>query len=131
MKYYIGIDLGTSAVKLMLVDADGQIKRVVSRDYPVSYPHVNWSEQDPKDWWVAISDALFELLSGYDGQAVAGIGIAGQMHGLVVLDKNDRVIRPAILWNDGRADKETDYLKEVYNWGEIFRILKNKGVIGD
>ncbi|MBE6592577.1 MAG: xylulokinase [Ruminococcaceae bacterium] len=130
MKYYIGIDLGTSAVKLMLVDADGQIKRVVSRDYPVSYPHVNWSEQDPKDWWNAISDALFELLSGYDGQAVAGIGIAGQMHGLVVLDKNDRVIRPAILWNDGRADKETDYLNFTLGKEKLFEYTGNIAFAG-
>ena len=130
MKLYIGIDLGTSALKLMLVDAEGAIKKVVSRDYPVFYPHVNWSEQDPADWWNAINDALPELLCGYDGQAVAGIGIAGQMHGLVVLDENDRVIRPAILWNDGRADKETDYLNFTLGKEKLFSYTGNIAFAG-
>ncbi len=112
MKLYIGIDLGTSAVKLLLVDEKGAILNEVSRDYPLSFPHPGWSEQSPEDWWEAVKDALPKLLQGFDRKCVAGIGAGGQMHGLVILDEEDRVIRPAILWNDGRTGEEVDYLNE-------------------
>ncbi|MBQ9807152.1 MAG: xylulokinase [Clostridia bacterium] len=120
MRYYIGIDLGTSSVKLMLVDGDGQIQNTVTREYPVSYPHSGWSEQNADDWWRAICEALPELLCGFDGQAVKGIGVAGQMHGLVVLDQDDICIRPTILWNDGRTYRETAYLNEVIGKETLF-----------
>ena len=110
---YIGIDLGTSAVKLLLMDEKGDIKNVVSREYPLSFPHPGWSEQAPEDWKKAIFDGIPELLKGSDASQVAGIGAGGQMHGLVVLDKDDKVIRPAILWNDGRTQKQVDYLNET------------------
>ncbi|MBQ9910052.1 MAG: xylulokinase [Lachnospiraceae bacterium] len=112
MKLYIGIDLGTSAVKLLLVDEKGAILNEASRDYPLSFPHPGWSEQSPEDWWEAVKDALPELLQGFDRKCVAGIGAGGQMHGLVILDEEDRVIRPAILWNDGRTEEEVEYLNE-------------------
>ncbi|MBQ1750108.1 MAG: xylulokinase [Lachnospiraceae bacterium] len=108
--YYVGIDLGTSAVKLLLMQEDGTIKNIVSRDYPLSFPHPGWSEQNPTDWWDAVRDGLKELLIGTPAKEVRGIGAGGQMHGLVILDEEDQVIRPAILWNDGRTQKETDYL---------------------
>lgn len=110
MNYYIGIDLGTSSVKLMLVDNLGEIKNTVTKEYPVFYPNSGWSEQNASDWWTSVCEALPELLCCVDGQSVKGIGVAGQMHGLVVLDDQDNVIRPTILWNDGRTDKETAYL---------------------
>ena len=110
---YIGIDLGTSSVKILLTDEKGTILKTVSREYPLHFPQPGWSEQDPEDWWKAVKDGLAELLEGIDPESVAGIGCGGQMHGLVVLDENDRVIRPAILWNDGRTAGETDYLNEV------------------
>ena len=130
MKYYIGIDLGTSSVKLMLVDGDGAIKNTVSREYPVFYPRSGWSEQNAGDWWSAISEALPELLRGFDGQAVEGIGVAGQMHGLVILDENDEVIRPTILWNDGRTDRETAYLNEVIGKERLFEYTGNIAFAG-
>lgn len=107
---YIGIDLGTSAVKLLLMDDTGAIKRVVSREYPLSFPHPGWSEQDPEEWIAKTFDGIRELTEGCDKREIAGIGAGGQMHGLVVLDENDEVIRPAILWNDGRTFREVDYL---------------------
>ncbi len=113
MKYYIGADLGTSALKLLLTDQDRQIVKTVSKAYDVCYPHPGWSEQAPADWWDAFVTGAKELLEGIDKSFVSGIAVAGQMHGLVALDKEDRVIRPAILWNDGRTDKETAYLNEV------------------
>ena len=107
---YIGVDLGTSAVKLLLMDASGKIEKIVSREYPLYFPNPGWSEQKPEDWFSAVMDGLKELTSECDKSQVAGISFGGQMHGLVVLDKDDNVIRPAILWNDGRTTKENDYL---------------------
>ena len=113
MKYYIGSDLGTSALKLLLVDIEGNVKREVSRSYSVAYPNPGWSEQSPADWWEAFKTGIRELVEGIAPEEILGIGAGGQMHGLVVLDKEDQVIRPAILWNDGRTDKETEYLNTV------------------
>ena len=113
MSLYIGIDLGTSAVKLLLMDEAGQVKNVVSREYPLEFPQPGWSQQNPEDWRKAVLEGIPALLAGFDPKAVAGIGCGGQMHGLVVLDKGDQVIRPAILWNDGRTAKQVDYLNNV------------------
>ena len=111
--YYIGIDLGTSAVKLLLVDEAGAILNTVSEEYPLYFPHPGWSEQEPADWWNACVTGIGKLLTGFDASAVRGIGAGGQMHGLVVLDESDQVIRPAILWNDGRTAEETAWLNTV------------------
>lgn len=108
--YYIGIDLGTSAVKLLLMDETGRIEKIVSREYPLSFPHPGWSEQNPEDWYEKSIDGLKELLADCDKAKVRGISFGGQMHGLVMLDDNDKVIRPAILWNDGRSQKQVEYL---------------------
>lgn len=113
MSYYIGADLGTSALKLILVDHNGDILSSVSKEYPLIFPKSGWSEQNPEDWWKAFFDGIKELLNGFDSSLVKGIGVGGQMHGLVILDKNDNVLRPAILWNDGRTFKETDYLNNI------------------
>ena len=109
---YIGVDLGTSAVKLLLVDENGTVLRTQSRDYPLRFPRPGWSEQDPQDWWDAVVDGIRALTDGIDPSSVEGIGCDGQMHGLVALDAQDRVLRPAILWNDGRTDRETAFLNE-------------------
>ena len=103
--YYIGVDLGTSAVKLLLMEADGTIRNVVSKEYPLYFPHPGWSEQKPEDWWNAVVEGIRELVPETDREKVAGLSFGGQMHGLVMLDENDEVIRPAILWNDGRTGK--------------------------
>ena len=111
--FYIGIDLGTSACKFLLVDGDGKVLNTVTREYPLSFPHPGWSEQDPAHWWQACLSGVPALLAGYDAAQVAGIGVGGQMHGLVALDQNDAVLRPAILWNDGRAAHEVAFLNET------------------
>lgn len=108
--FYIGIDLGTSAVKLLLVGENGNIYKEVSKEYPVFYPHSGWSEQNPEDWWLAVCEGVNELTAVFDKSEICGIGCGGQMHGLVALDKDDNVIRPAILWNDGRTAAQVDYL---------------------
>ncbi len=127
---YIGIDLGTSAVKLLLVDEDGAILRTATREYPLSFPRPGWSEQDPDDWWRACLDGLSALLADADPTAVAGIACGGQMHGLVALDAADRVIRPAILWNDGRTEEEVRYLNEEIGRETLSRRTANIAFAG-
>lgn len=107
---YIGIDLGTSAVKLLLMDETGSIKKIISKEYPIYFPNQGWSEQNPEDWFQQCMEGLKELIADYDKNMVAAISFGGQMHGLVILDNNDQVIRPALLWNDGRSWMESDYL---------------------
>ena len=111
--YYIGIDLGTSSVKLLLMDELGVIHQQVTREYPLEFPHPGWSQQAPEDWKDAVLSGLQELTANCDRRQIAGIGTGGQMHGLVVLDRDDNVIRPAILWNDGRTAAQVDYLNDV------------------
>ncbi|MBR3738639.1 MAG: xylulokinase [Eubacterium sp.] len=110
MNYFIGIDLGTSAVKMILINENSKILKTVTKKYPISFPKPNWSEQNPDDWWSAVSEGIEELTSGFPKEEIKGIGVGGQMHGLVMLDENGCHLRPAILWNDTRCQKETDYL---------------------
>ena len=127
---YIGVDLGTSAVKLLLMDANGKIKNIVSKEYPLYFPHPGWSQQDPQDWYTQTVEGIRELTADCDKSQVAGISFGGQMHGLVVLDENDEVIRPAILWNDGRTDKETDYLNQMIGKDKLSRYTANIAFAG-
>ena len=127
---YIGIDLGTSAVKLLLMNADGKIEKIASREYGLSFPHPGWSEQNPYDWYEQSVDGLKELLSECDKTQVAGISFGGQMHGLVTLDEKDHVIRPAILWNDGRTSEETNYLNEVVGRNRLSEYTANIAFAG-
>lgn len=107
---YIGIDLGTSSVKIILVDEKGNKLASVTKHYPVEYPKPGWSQQNPEDWYNGVITGLEELLIGQDKSKIAGLGVAGQMHGLVILDEEDNIIRPAILWNDGRTEEQVEYL---------------------
>lgn len=109
---YIGIDLGTSSIKLLLVNQNGQILHQTVREYKIDFPEPGWSQQNPEDWITACRQALAELLCGVDAGEICSIGVSGQMHGLVILDKNDKIIRPCILWNDGRTEAETHWLNE-------------------
>ena len=127
---YIGIDLGTSAVKLLLMNADGKIEKIASREYGLSFPYPGWSEQNPYDWYEQSVDGLKELLSECDKTQVAGISFGGQMHGLVTLDEKDHVIRPAILWNDGRTSEETNYLNEVIGRNRLSEYTANIAFAG-
>ena len=130
MNYYIGIDLGTSAMKLLLVGADGEILNTVTKEYPIEFPRNGWSQQSPEDWKAALFSGIPELLSGFDASLVKGIGAGGQMHGLVVLDENDEVIRPAILWNDGRTEKEVEYLNESVGKDKLSKMTANIAFAG-
>ena len=128
--YDIGIDLGTSAVKFLLVNEAGEIKNTVSEEYPLYFPHPGWSEQSPTDWWDACVTGVRKLLTGFDAAQVAGIGVGGQMHGLVALDENDAVIRPAILWNDGRTAEETEWLNTAVGKEKLSALTANIAFAG-
>ena len=110
---YIGIDLGTSGVKLLAMNETGAVLHTVTREYPLLFPKPGWSEQEPAHWYEESIAGLAQLLQHVDASQVAGISFGGQMHGLVILDERDEVIRPAILWNDGRTEKQVAYLNEV------------------
>lgn len=128
--FYIGIDLGTSALKMLLVDEKGEIIRSASEEYPLFFPHNGWSEQNPEDWLSAAEKCFVSVLDGIDASLVRGIGIGGQMHGLVVLDKEDKVIRPAILWNDGRTDKQVEYLNNIIGKEKLSEYTANIAFAG-
>ena len=130
MNTYIGIDLGTSSVKLLLVAEDGKILASHSEKYPISYPQAGWSEQNPEDWLDAVKRGVSNLLEGQNHAKVKGISFGGQMHGLVVLDKNDNVIRPCILWNDGRTEKQTEYLNTVISKEKLSALTANIAFAG-
>lgn len=127
---YIGIDLGTSAVKLLLMDSQGKIQNIVSREYPIYFPNPGWSEQKPEDWYEQTMIGIEELLKDADKSQVAGISFGGQMHGLVILDAQDNVIRPALLWNDGRTYEECDYLNNVIGKEKLSEYTANISFTG-
>ena len=128
--FTIGIDLGTSAVKLLLMDEEGKILNVVSREYPLMFPQPGWSEQDPDAWIRETMTGIARLTEGFDKSQIAGIGAGGQMHGLVVLDENDKVIRPAILWNDGRTFAEVEYLNHQIGKDKLSEYTANIAFAG-
>ena len=130
IKYFIGIDLGTSAVKLLLVDERGRILGEVTKEYPLSFPQPGWSEQNPEDWWKAVQHGVLQLTEHLDKSAVCGIGVGGQMHGLVALDENGAVIRPAILWNDGRTGEEVEYLNGTIGKDRLSALTANIAFAG-
>ncbi len=130
MSLYIGIDLGTSAMKLLLMDESGTIHNTVTKEYPLEFPKPGWSQQNPEHWKAALLEGVPQLLQGFDSAQVAGIGAGGQMHGLVVLDQDDKVIRPAILWNDGRTAKQVDYLNNEIGKEKLSALTANIAFAG-
>jgi xylulokinase len=127
---YIGVDLGTSSVKVLLMDENGDIKNISHREYDCDYPHPGWSEQDPYKWYEESVKAIKELINGYDKNEIAGLSFGGQMHGLVILDENDEVIRPAILWNDSRTTEENDYLNYKIGKDKLSKYTANISFTG-
>ncbi|NLZ83150.1 MAG: xylulokinase [Clostridiales bacterium] len=127
---YIGVDLGTSSVKLLLMDEAGDIKSIVTREYPIYFPKVGWSEQNPEDWYSALVSGIEELTKDCNKGEIDGISFSGQMHGMVILDEDDNVIRPAILWNDGRTGEECDYLNNHIGRDKISSYTANIALTG-
>lgn len=113
-----------------MVDEAGKVLNTVIKEYPLSFPRPGWSEQNPEDWWKAVLTGVPDLLKGFDASHVAGIGSGGQMHGLVALDKEDKVLRPAILWNDGRTAAQVDYLNETIGRDKLSACTANIAFAG-
>ena len=126
---YIGIDFGTSSVKAILVDKKGNVLRERSAGYPICYPKDGWSEQNPQDWVAAVKHVVKKLSDGLESE-IKGISFGGQMHGLVALDEKGEVIRPCILWNDGRTEKQTAYLNEVIGKEKLSALTANIAFAG-
>lgn len=117
---FLGIDLGTSSVKFLVLNKEGSIVKTLSKDYPVNYFNNNWAEQNPNHWWEKVLEGLNEISNCKDiSKRLEGISFSGQMHGLVLLDKNDEIIRPAILWCDQRSEKECEELKKIKDFEKI------------
>jgi xylulokinase len=122
----VGLDVGTSGVKALAVSPSGEVVGRCEVGYEVSTPRRGWSEQDPEDWWQAASRALADLAAS----DVAGIGLSGQMHGLVLLDADDRVLRPAILWNDQRTAAQCEEIESQVGRGRLIRLTGNRALTG-
>jgi xylulokinase len=127
MTVMVGIDVGTTGVKALAVAPDGAVVARAERGYPLSTPRPGWAEQSPEDWWEASSAALGDVASGRE---VAGIGLSGQMHGLVCLDRDDRVIRPAILWNDQRTAAECAEIEALLGLERLIALTGNRALTG-
>ena len=132
MNYLIGIDVGTSATKTVLFDEETRIISAASEEYPLSQPQNGWAEQNPLDWYLATQNTLRKVLrdSKIDPASVKGIGLSGQMHGLVMLDANDEVLRPAIIWCDGRTGKECEEITERVGARRLIEITANPALAG-
>ena len=122
----VGLDVGTTGVKALRISPDGEIVARAEEGYTLSTPQPGWAEQDPEDWWRAAEAALAAV--GSDG--VAGIGLSGQMHGLVALDDGDRVLRPAILWNDQRTGAECAEIEARFGLRELVQLTGNRALPG-
>ncbi|MDR1914830.1 MAG: xylulokinase [Clostridiales bacterium] len=128
--FYIGVDLGTSAVKALLMDEKGNVTKISSREYPLYINADGWSDQEPEDWWEQTAEALKELVDGIDASEIQSVSFSGQMHGLVLLDKNDNVIRRAILWNDQRTANQCEYLNNVIGREKLIDNTANVALTG-
>lgn len=131
MSYVIGVDLGTSAVKTLLMDRNGKIAAEASRNYPLYHDRPSWSEQKPEDWVTATIDAMNEVASaaGIDASAIEGISFSGQMHGLVLLNSQGEVVRPAILWNDTRTTEQCREIEKVLG-DSLLSVTRNPALEG-
>ena len=121
--YYIGVDLGTSSVKLLLMDKQGTVVKTVSKEYPISFPKPGWSEQNPYDWYEQSVTGIRELTVGIKKEEVAGISFGGQMHGLVMLDENGEVLRRSIIWCDQRTGEEVEDMNRMLGAEKIIQII--------
>ncbi|KKK39770.1 xylulose kinase [Mesobacillus campisalis] len=132
MKYVIGVDLGTSAVKILLVDQNGQVCSEVSKSYPLIIERSGYSEQNPEEWVEKTREGLAELIQQFEGEAsdIEGISFSGQMHGLVLVDENHQVLRNAILWNDTRTTKQCGDIYETVGKQKLLDITKNPALEG-
>lgn len=132
MTYFLGLDIGTSGTKALLITAEGKAVASDTQEYPLFVPRPQWAEQRPEDWWEAAQTATRNVLAkaGIRGEEVAGVGLSGQMHGSVFLDKDNRVLRPALLWCDQRTQAECDWITQQVGRENLAELISNPILTG-
>ncbi len=132
MDYFLGIDTSTTSSKALLIDTNGQVIAVASSPHTLQTPKPLWSEQDPREWWGAVSASIRSVLekAGISGEGIAAVGLTGQMHGLVLLDESGNVLRPAILWNDQRTQSQCDEIHQIIGREKFIQITGNVALTG-
>lgn len=132
MAYLMGIDVSTTGVKVLLINPSGKVIAMENTEHPLSTPHSQWSEQNPEDWWKGALRGIRSVLSqtGLKGESVTAIGLTGQMHGLTLLDKHAKVLRPAILWNDQRTTSQCDEMRARISRQRLIEICGNDALTG-
>ena len=130
MENIIGIDVGTSSVKALLVSSNGEVLKVSSPEYPFQTPKALWAETDPEVWWTATQQAIQNLLEGVDPKSIKVVGLTGQMHGLVLLDAEGQVLRPCIMWNDQRSHAECEEISNLVGPSKVLEITGNPVLAG-
>src|SRR5438034_385406 len=132
MSYLIGVDIGTSGTKTILIDEAGQVLARAMAEYPLYTPRPQWSEQEPSDWWAATCATIRSVLetSGVEARAVKGVGLSGQMHGSVFLDANNTVLRRALLWNDQRTQAECNWIMDTVGREKVVELISNPVLTG-
>src|ERR671924_1353306 len=131
-QYFLGIDTSTTSSKALLIDENGEVVAVASSPHTLQTPRPLWSEQDPREWWEAVSASIKSVLekAGISGERIEAVGLTGQMHGLVLLDEAGNVLRPAILWNDQRTQKQCDEIHARIGKERFIQISGNVALTG-
>lgn len=130
MSHLMGIDVGTTGVKVLIIDENGKVCASSVEEYPLSTPHPDWAEQNPEDWWDATIKAIRNVLEKSGGASVEGIGLSGQMHGAVFIDRDGKVLRPCIMWCDQRTAKQCVYITETVGEDRLFELTCNPALTG-
>lgn len=132
MKLFLGIDISTTGAKALLIDDRGEVVTSATTPLALSTPRPLWSEQDPREWWLAVRSSVHQALNKANatGEDIAAIGLTGQMHGLVVLDEQGEVLRPAILWNDQRCSEECEQIRVRVGRKRLIEITGNEALTG-
>ena len=132
MMYFLGIDTSTTGSKALVMDERGNVLAVASSPHTLQTPRPLWSEQDPREWWDAVSASIRSVLqqAGIGGEAIEAVGLTGQMHGLVLLDDDGNVLRPAILWNDQRTQSQCDEIHARLGKARFIQLTGNVALTG-
>lgn len=132
MPYFMGIDISTTSAKAIIIDETGDVKSIGSTSQPISQAYPLWSEQNPSDWWEGMVNSIRSALdeANLTGDDIAAIGLTGQMHGLVMLDESGEVLRPAILWNDQRTQKQCDEITQAVGFSRLIELTGNRALTG-
>ena len=132
MPYLLGLDIGTTGTRALLVDEAGRVVASAVSEYPLYTPQPQWAEQDPADWWQATCEATRAALAraGVSGGEVGGVGLSGQMHGVVLLDEQDEVLRPSIIWCDQRSQPQCDWITEQVGAERLIELTCNPALTG-